>query len=131
KAGAVPTEMADWRLEAAEKWWIEYRTQRIGESTMNSERYRLQHMVRILGNRKLREISNIDLDRYVTTRLSEEVGAWSINREVLLWSQILRKAKLWRRMEEDYRPLKTSKSDIGRALSRGELQMLAAIATTN
>jgi len=131
KAGSVPTEMADWRLDAAEKWWLDYRAQRIGASTMNSERYRLQHMVRILCNRKLREITNIDIDRYVTERLSEGVGAWSINREVLLWSQILRKAKLWRRLEEDYQPLKTEASDIGRALSRGELQMLAAIASTN
>jgi hypothetical protein len=61
---------------------------------MESERYRLKHFARILTNKRLREISNPDLDRYVGRRLDEGVGAWSINKEILLWSLILKKAKL-------------------------------------
>lgn len=74
---------------------------------------------------------NVELDNYVTARLSEEIAPWSINKEVLTWSMILKKAKLWRRLADDYKPLKTKVSDIGRALARDELRHLAAIAATD
>ena len=68
---------------------------------------------------------------YVTKRLSEGIAPWSINKEVLTWSMILKKAKLWRRIADDYKPLKTQVSDIGRALSRAELHKVTAVAGTN
>ena len=66
KQGSLPTEMADWRLDEAEKWWIEFRKPRTAENTQNSERYRLQHLRLIVGNKRLREITNRDLDNYTT-----------------------------------------------------------------
>ena len=44
------------------------------------------------------------------------------------WQMILRKAKLWKRLAEDYKPLKTEVSNLGRALSRSELRRLAEVA---
>jgi integrase len=44
---------------------------------------------------------------------------------------ILKKAKLWRRLSDDYKPLKTKVSDVGKALTRDELKNLAAIAATD
>jgi len=67
----------------------------------------------------------------VTTRLAAGVGAHSINKEIRLWSQILKKAKLWRRLADDHQPLKTKVSDIGRALTREELRHLAEVAATD
>jgi len=55
----------------------------IAQSTLDSERYRLRHFLRILTNKRLREISNADLDLYASKRLEEGVGAWSINKELL------------------------------------------------
>jgi integrase len=130
--GTLPNrEMAKWRLDQGERWWIEFRTPRIASSTLNSERYRLQHFTRLLGNKKLGDIKNHDLDYYATKRLEEGVGAWSINKEILLWSLILKKAKLWPRLRDEYKPLRTKASDIGRALSREQLRQLAQIAETN
>jgi len=123
--------MAAWRLEQARDWWMRFRTPRIAAGTLAAEAYRLKPMIRILGNIRLRHITNVELDNYVTKRLSEEVGAWSINKEVLVWSRILKKAKLWRRLADDYQPLKTKVSDIGRALTREELRHLAGIAATD
>ena len=130
-AGKLPVDMADWRLNRAMQWWNEFRQPRIAESTRHSEPYRLQHLPRILGDKRLREITNRDLDEYVTARLAVPVGAWSINKEIQLWSLILKKAKLWHRLAEDYRPLKTRVSDIGRALTREQLRHLADVAETN
>jgi integrase len=131
KDGTLPTEMGKWRLDQAEKWWNEYRKPRISGDTAKSERYRLQHFGRILGNKQLEKMRNHDLDVYQNKRLDERVGAHSINKEILLLSQILKKAKLWRRLRDDYKPLPTQPSDIGRALSRGELGALAQVAQTD
>jgi integrase len=88
-------------------------------------------MIRVLGNIRLKQIANVSLDNYVTSRLSEEIAPWSINKEVLTWSMILKKAKLWRRLADDYKPLPTKVSDIGRALTRDELRHLATVAITD
>jgi len=130
-AGTLPTDMANWRLDEAVAWWNEYRKPRLSEASILSEPYRVRHLVTIIGNKRLRDITSTDLDNYVTARLTVPVGAWSINREVQLWSLILRKAKVWHRLADDYRPLKTKVSDIGQALSRAELRHLAEVAATN
>ncbi|MGH9514189.1 MAG: tyrosine-type recombinase/integrase [Terriglobales bacterium] len=128
-SGTMPTQMAEWTLDQASKWWIEFRKPRVASPTLSAEGYRLKPMGRILGNIRLKQITNVLLDNYVTKRLAEEIAPWTINKEVLTWSMILKKAKLWRRLADDYRPLKTKVSDVGRALTREELRNLAITAT--
>jgi integrase len=123
--------MAEWTLEQARTWWLEFRKPRIAAGTIAAEVYRLKPMIRLLGNVRLKQLTNVQIDNYVTKRLSEEVAAWTINKEVLTWSMILKKAKLWHRFGDDYKPLKTKASDIGRALTRDELRHLASTAATD
>lgn len=129
--GTMPTEMAEWTLDQAREWWLEFRKPRIAPRTSEAEQYRMKPMQRILGNVRLKNITNLELERYITQRLKEGLGAWSINKEILAWSMVLRKAKLWRRLADDYKPLKTQVSDIGRALTRDELRNLVEIASTD
>jgi integrase len=129
--GTLPTTMAEWRLEQARTWWLQFRKPRIAAGTLTAEAYRLKPMIRLLGNIKLKQLAHLELDNYVTKRLSEQVASWSINKEILTWAMILKKAKLWRRLADDYKPLKTKVSDIGKALSREELRHLASVAATN
>lgn len=129
--GTLPTQMADWNLEAARDWWLEFRKPRIGRSTLDAGQYRLKPMIRLLGNIRLKQITNVGFDNYASKRLAEKIAPWTINKELLTWSMILKKAKLWRRIADDYKPLKTQASDIGRALSREELRHLAGIAATD
>jgi integrase len=144
KEGMLPTKMADWRVDQAEEWWNGFRRPLIAEGTNRSEPYIVRHLRRIIGDKRLKEITNQDIDRYVSTRLAgyeyqagdESVkmgaaGAWSINKEVRLWAQILRKAKLWQRLSHDYRPLKTKVSDVGESLTREELRHLADTARSD
>jgi integrase len=86
---------------------------------------------RIIGNKRLRDVKNCDLDNYITARLNEGMNAWSINKEVMLWRMILKKAKLWKRLADDYQPLKTHASDIGVAMTREQLRKLAEAASMN
>jgi len=129
--GSLPTQMAEWSLEQARAWWLEFRKPRVAAGTLTAEGYRLKPMIRILGNIRLKQITNVDLDNYVTKRLAEEIAPWSMNKEIMAWSMILKKARLWRRLEDDYKPLKTKVSDIGRALTREELRHLAEVAATD
>jgi integrase len=131
QAGTLPTQMGDWTLEQARTWWLEFRKPRIAAATLSAEGYRLKPMIRILGNIRLKQLSNVQIDNYVTKRLSEAIASWSINKEVLTWSMILKKAKLWRRIADDYKPLPTKASDIGRALTRDELRHLATVSATD
>jgi integrase len=131
RTGALPTQMADWTLEEAKVWWIEFRKPRIAAGTLTAEGFRLKPLMRILGDIRLKQITSVNLDNYVTKRLEEGIAPWSINKEVLTWSMILKKAKLWRRLSDDYKPLKTKVSDVGKALTRDELKNLAAIAATD
>lgn len=130
-SGSVPTEMAEWDLAQAEKWWIAFRSPRISPSTLNSEQYRLQHFVRIFGRKRLRDITNLDLDHYQSVRLREGISNCSINKELILWGQILKKAKLWPRLRGDYRPLPNVDSDVGRAITRQELRQIGVAAEMN
>jgi len=129
--GTMPTEMAEWTLEQARTWWSEFRKPRIAAGTLTAEGYRLKPMIKIVGNLRLKQLTIVQIDNYVTSRLSEEIAPWSINKEVLTWSMILKKAKLWRRIADDYNPLKTKASDIGRALTRDELRHLAITAVSD
>ncbi len=131
QSGNLPTRMSEWSLEDSRKWWLEFRKPRIAPGTLVAERYRLKPMITILGNVRLRQVTNVELDNYVTKRLTQHIAPWSINKEILTWFMILKKAKLWRRLAEDYKPLKTKASDIGRALSREQLRQLASIASTD
>jgi integrase len=131
KAGQLPTEMADWRLTESEQWWNEFRRPRISQSNLRSEPYRLQHLARVIGNVRLKEITNHHLDTYQTRRLEQGISAEAINRELRLWSQILTKAKLWHRLKDDYHPLPVKVNPIGQALTRAELRHLAETAKSN
>ena len=131
RSGTLPTHMSEWTLEEARSWWLEFRKPRISQATRAAEGYRLKPMITILGKIRLKQITNVELDNYITKRLADGLAPWTINKEVLTWSMILKKAKLWRRFADDYKPLKTKTSDIGRALTREELRHLAAVAATD
>ena len=59
--GSLPTQMAEWSLEQARAWWLEFRKPRIATGTLTAEGYRLKPMIRILGNIRLKQIANVEL----------------------------------------------------------------------
>src|SRR5947209_14232170 len=59
--GTLPTQMAEWTLGQARTWWIEFRKPRVATGTLTAEGYRLKPMIRILGDVRLKQISNVEL----------------------------------------------------------------------
>jgi integrase len=131
EGGAYPNELSKMRLDQAEEWFLSHRKNRVGENTMNSDRYRMAALRAVVGNKRLNQITSFDLTKYQNARLAAETSPHSINKELQLWSQVLAEAKLWRLLRDDYRPLRTQASNIGRALTRAELVELIAVANRN
>src|SRR5262245_42500726 len=59
--GTLPTHMADWTLEQARDWWLEFRKPRVAAPTVAAEAYRLKPMIRLLGNIRLKQITHVQL----------------------------------------------------------------------
>src|SRR5262249_9091619 len=64
----LPTDMADWDLEHARTWWLEFRKPRIAPGTLAPEGYRLKPLISIIGNMK--EITNVHFDNRFLLRTS-------------------------------------------------------------
>jgi integrase len=81
------------------------------------------------GKRRLESITALDIRRYQAGR-RETVGPKTVNNELLVLIGVLKQAKLWKRLEEDYKPLPIPKQGPGKALVPDEGQQLIATART-
>jgi integrase len=77
-----------------------------------------------MGKKLLHKIDNRALDTYQATRRQSGVSAGTVNKEIEILIYILRKAKVWKRLEDDYVPLPVSRNSPRRALDVEELTAL-------
>lgn len=128
RRGQLPNEMARWTLEQACRHWMEYRAATRERSTLPPERSSTRHLMAALGeSKRLDRITSLDLIRYQMAR-RQTVGPKTVNNELLVLAGILRQAKLWRELGEDYKPLPVPKRGPGRALTAEEAAHLIATA---
>ena len=73
------------------------------------------------------EITADDIRQYQMSRIGL-VGPRTINLETTVLGRILRRAKLWGRISDDYKPLHENKEGPGRVLSPEEEKNLFATA---
>jgi integrase len=76
------------------------------------------------GSKKLRSITASDLAAYQNARADAGLAPKTINGEVSVLRQVLRHARLWYRLQEDYRPLRNTKPPVGQALTDEQQQRL-------
>lgn len=72
----------------------------------------------------LKKITLLDITGYQNKRLDAGRAPKTINGEVSVLRQIMKHCKLWRRVEEDYKPIPDTKPPVIRALSTEELKRL-------
>jgi integrase len=106
--GQLPNEMAKWSLGSAIEYYLQIRQPVLGPRTWKVHRSRCNTLVRTIGNKRLGDIDNRLLDSYQASRRKSGFSASAINKEIEILSHMLRKAKLWKRLEEDYQPLPIS-----------------------
>jgi len=128
--GLLPTDQARWTLAQALDEWAECRKSTKQPTTLPPERTSIRHLKAILGGkRRLESITALDIRRYQAGR-RETVGPKTVNNEMLVLIGVLKQAKLWKRLEEDYKPLPIPKQGPGKALVPDEGQHLIATART-
>jgi integrase len=128
--GLLPTDQARWTLAQALDEWAECRKSTKQPTTLPPERTSIRHLKAILGGkRRLESITALDIRRYQAGR-RETVGPKTVNNELLVLIGVLKQAKLWKRLEEDYKPLSIPKQGPGKALIPDEGQHLIATART-
>jgi integrase len=89
-------------------------------------------VLKVVGNVKLANIGLPDFERYQSLRLKNGISQWCINKELYLLRMMLNRANLWNgQLARLYKPLKTKTSDIGKALTREELEQLVKTALRN
>ena len=128
--GLLPTDQARWTLGQALEEWAECRKSTKQPTTLPPERTSIRHLKAILGGkRRLESITALDIRRYQAGR-RETVGPKTVNNELLVLIGVLKQAKLWKRLEEDYKPLPIPKQGPGKALVPDEGKHLIATART-
>jgi integrase len=128
RQGQLPTDTAKWTVGRAADHFIEYR-KAIGRSS-NYDSNRLASVKNLLGLKKLEDISNATLESYQATR-AKSVENDTINREIRYLATLLKKAKLWDRLKDLYRPLQTEKSVIGKCIAPAHAKHLVDTALAN
>lgn len=129
EAGRLPGEMAKWPLAKALEHWLDSRA----HDTAPSSQRRYRELVRALAAhfpaRRLADISAADIAAYQVERL-KSVSPRSVNLELRGLRMVLKKAKLWARLADDYKPVREPSQGPGRALAPEEEKRLFSTAAS-
>jgi hypothetical protein len=113
--GLLPNDQARWTLEQALDEWFVCRQSTKQPTTLPPERTSIRRLKAILGaKRRLESITALDIRRYQAER-RKTVGPKTVNNELLVLIGVLKQAKLWKRLEEDYQPLPIPKAGAGQS----------------
>jgi integrase len=130
REGRLPTDMSNWPLEKAAKEWLAGRTRLVAPQTARIDRERLVPLVRALGSQRLSQITARDISGYQLRRMTT-VSPRTVNLETKVLRMILRSAKSWSHLADDYKALREDKRGPGRALSPEEERRLFEVASSN
>ncbi len=128
--GRLPTDQAKWPFERAAVVWLENRVRQVSDSTRITEGHLLKPLRRAFDGRRLADIMLADIQGYQSLR-TKKVAPRTVNLEVKILRMILRSAKLWGRLADDFKPLRENRRGPGRALTGEEEKRLFEIASSN
>jgi integrase len=126
RTGRLPTDLARCPFNKVAEDWLAMRKATVAAKTYASDRGRLKPLLKAFGNRPLEELvaNGGALLRSYQLRRAAQVGARTNNMELTVARQILRSARLWKRIEDDVKSLHEPSGGPGRALSPEEEQRL-------
>lgn len=123
-------------LKAAATAWLEMKKATLAPKSYQIEKTNLSHILPVLGEKLLTDLTAEDISRYQSKRLNEKArpkgeeltAPKTVNLEVGTIRAILRRHRLWANLQPDVRMLPTP-DDIGKALSpEDEKKLLQACA---
>ena len=135
--GNLPEDMATWTLKQAAEHWCAIRSVTKPGKTAETERRFLKQVMAVLGEgRTLQTLKAHDIERYQVTRLKgtgarKGVSPRTVNYEMFCLRQLLKRAGLWSRFREHYRPLQVPKTGPGTAIDTASAKRLFTLSTSN
>lgn len=119
----LPTDHAKWRFETLLEQVMEDRKPHLSESSVRIDKERSVPLLRVFRGKRVCEIDARAIKDYQRGR-QKAVGNRTINLEVKLLRQILKAAKTWNQVAEDYKPLPENSRGPGRALEPEQERLL-------
>lgn len=114
--GRLPTDFAKLTLTKAGELWLDERAKLVAPKTHRIDKERLKALKELLGGHRLCDITSELLRAYQLKRLGK-VSPRTVNLDTKVLRMVLRKARLWARLADDFKPLPEDKKGPGRALS--------------
>jgi integrase len=114
--GRLPTDFAKLAFEKASEEWFEGRRHTVAPKTHRIDKERLVALKVHFGGLRLCDITG-DAVRAFQVKRAAKVSPRTINLETKVLRMILRRAKLWARIADDFKSLPEAKRGPGRALS--------------
>lgn len=127
--GQLPTDYAKLVFEKASEAWLIERKSTVAPKTHRIDRERLAALKVEFGGRRLCDITG-DLVRAYQMKRTAKVSPRTVNLETKVLRMILRRARLWARMADDYKGLPENKRGPGRALSPEQEHKLFEVASS-
>jgi integrase len=123
----LPTDRSKWLFEKLLAKVLEDRKLHLAEGTRRLERERSVPLLKYFNGRRVSEIDSDAIKAYQTARM-KQVGPRTINLEVKLLRQVMKAAKTWGTVSDDYKRLPEDRRGPGRALTDDQLKLLFSVA---
>jgi hypothetical protein len=111
----------------ASAFWFEQYSRYIKPNSAKNYAGALKVLRLFFGEILLRDITIADIRRYQDER-RKKAGARLLNGEMSVLQMILKEARLWKAIEDDYRPLPISRRGAGHSLNKEDEERLRAVA---
>ena len=128
--GRLPTDAAQAKLEAVATKWLADRKKLVAHETWKLDKAVLKPVLRTFGQRRLCDITSDDIRAYQVKR-ADDVSNRTVNLEIKVLRQILKRHKLWARIADDYTRMPENTQGPGRALADEEEKRLFSTARSN
>ena len=127
--GRLPTDYAKLVFEKASEGWLEERKAMVAPKTHRIDRERSAALKLEFSGRRLCDITS-DMVRAYQMKRTAKVSPRTVNLETKVLRMILRRAKVWARIADDYKGMPENKKGPGRALSPEHEHRLFEIAAS-
>jgi integrase len=123
----LPTDLAKWPFEKLLAQVTKDRKPHLSEGTIQLEKERSGPLLKHFTGRRVSEIDNAAIRAYQAARI-KQVGTRTINLECKLLRQVLKAAKTWGMLSDEFKPLPEDRRGPGRALTDDQLKLLFSVA---
>jgi integrase len=125
----LPTDFAKFPFEKLLPHVLQDRKLHLAENSIRIERERSVPLLRHFSSRRICEIDNAAIKAYQTER-KRQVSPRTVNLETKLLRQIMKHARVWAHIADEFKPLKEDSRGPGRALEEHEERLLLETART-